>query len=70
MGRIVIVGYRPKPGKAEELRALAAEHVPILRAEGLVTDRPAVLMEARDGTLVRTQTKLYRIRSGRQSGGD
>ena len=52
MGRIVIVGYKPKPGKAEQLRALAKEHVDILRGEGLVTDRPAIVMEAKDGTLV------------------
>jgi len=52
MGRIVIVGYRPKPGKAEELRALTREHVGLLRAEGLATNRPAVIMEAKDGTIV------------------
>jgi hypothetical protein len=52
MGRIVIVGYKPKLGKAEQLRALAKEHVDILRREGLVTDRPPIVMEAKDGTLV------------------
>jgi hypothetical protein len=52
MGRIVIVGYKPKPGKNEELRALAREHVPILRDEGLVTDRAPIVMEAKDGTIV------------------
>ncbi|MGH9330054.1 MAG: putative quinol monooxygenase [Vicinamibacterales bacterium] len=52
MGRIVIVGYRPKPGKAEELRALTREHVEILRTEGLATDRAALVMEAKDGTVV------------------
>lgn len=52
MGRIVIVGYRPKPGKAEELRALTREHVGILRTEGLATDRPALAMEAKDGTVI------------------
>lgn len=52
MGRIVIVGYRPKLGKAEELRALTRDHVEILRTEGLVTDRAAVVMEAKDGTVV------------------
>jgi quinol monooxygenase YgiN len=52
MGRIVIVGYKPKPGNAEQLRALAKEHVDILRSEGLVTDRPPIVMEAKDGTLV------------------
>ncbi len=52
MGRIVIVAYRPKPGKRAELAALVAKHVDILRREGLVTDRPASVMRAKDGTLV------------------
>jgi quinol monooxygenase YgiN len=52
MGRIVIVGYKPKPGKAEVLKALMRTHVPRLRAEGLVTAREPILMEARDGTVV------------------
>ena len=52
MGLIVIVGYRPKPGKAEALLALVRSRVPRLRAEGLVTDRAPILMTAQDGTLV------------------
>jgi quinol monooxygenase YgiN len=52
MGRIVIVGYKPKPGKQSELRELAKEHVDILRREGLVTDRAPIVMEAADGTVV------------------
>ncbi len=52
MGHIVIVGYRPKPGKAEALRNLLSTHVPRLRAEGLVTDREPILMRASDGTFV------------------
>ena len=52
MGRIVIVGYKPKPGKADQLRALAREHVGILRREGLVTDRAPIVMEAKDGTVI------------------
>ncbi len=51
MGRIVIVGYRPKPGKAEALRSLASAHMQRLRAEGLVTPREAIIMEASDGTM-------------------
>jgi len=39
MGRIVLVGYKPKPGKESELEALMKTHLPILREEGLVTDR-------------------------------
>jgi quinol monooxygenase YgiN len=52
MGRIVIVAYRPKPGRADELRALMKTHVPRLRAAGLATDREAIAMESADGTIV------------------
>ena len=52
MGRIVIVAYKPKEGKAEALKALTKTHVPRLRKEGLVTDREVIMMEAADGTIV------------------
>ncbi len=52
MGRIVIACYKPKPGRRDALRALMASHLPTLRAEGLVTDRQPILMEAADGTLI------------------
>lgn len=52
MGRIVIVAYKPKSGKAEALKELTKNHVSRLKAEGLVTDREAVIMEAADGTIV------------------
>lgn len=49
---IVIVAYRPKPGCADALIALARDHVPFLQREGLVTDRVPVLARAADGTVV------------------
>ena len=52
MGRIVIVAYKPKPGKAEALKELTKTHVPRLKKEGLVTDREAVIMETTDGTII------------------
>jgi hypothetical protein len=52
MGRIVIVGYRPKTGKRDALRRLILDHVAILRSQGLVTDRIPITMEAQDGTIV------------------
>jgi hypothetical protein len=52
MGRMVIVAYRPKPGYEAELDVLVREHVPCLKALGLVTDRPAQAMRAKDGTVV------------------
>ncbi|QHS54362.1 hypothetical protein GWR56_01950 [Mucilaginibacter sp. 14171R-50] len=52
MGRVVIVAYQPKPGKAEDLKQLARTHVPRLRQEGLVTDREPVLLETGNGTVI------------------
>ena len=52
MGRIVIVGYKPKQGKNEALKALMKTHLPILKQEGLVTDRQSIMMEATDGTII------------------
>ncbi len=51
-GRIVIAGYKPKPGKEAELKALMNTHLPRLRAEGLVTDRESIIMQASDGTIL------------------
>jgi hypothetical protein len=50
--QIVIVAYKPKPGKEAELLQLTREHVPILRAEGLATDWPVTACRAADGTII------------------
>jgi hypothetical protein len=50
--RIVIACYRPKPDKAEALHGLMKEHLVILRGQDLVTDRPSIMMEAKDGTII------------------
>ncbi len=52
MGRMVIACYRPRPGKERDLLAVVREHIPVLRGQGLVTDRPATVMRAADGTLL------------------
>jgi hypothetical protein len=52
MGRMVIVAYRPKPECETELLGLCAEHLPLLRAEGLASSRPEALMRAEDGTVI------------------
>lgn len=52
MGDQVIVAYRPKPGREEALLALTRTHVAELRALGFATDRPALAMQAKDGTVV------------------
>jgi quinol monooxygenase YgiN len=52
MGRIVIVAYKPKEGKADALHLLVKTHVPRLRAENLVTGREPIIMETADGTII------------------
>jgi uncharacterized protein (TIGR01244 family) len=52
MGRTVIACYRPKPGSAAALDALASTHFARLYAQGLVTRRMPILMKARDATLL------------------
>lgn len=51
-GVVVVVAYRPKPGKDEELLQLVRSRVPALRKEGLVTDRAPTIMRSRDGTIL------------------
>ncbi len=51
-GVIVIVAYRPKVGKENELLDLVRSRVPTLRKENLVTDRVPMIMRARDGTII------------------
>jgi hypothetical protein len=52
MSDMVIVAYRPKPGQEAVTRQLVVGHVPQLQAWGLATDRPHLIMQAADGTLV------------------
>lgn len=49
---VVIACYRPRSGCAERLDELMADHVPILRSLGLVTDRAPIAARASDGTVV------------------
>ena len=51
-GVVVIVAYRPKPGKENELVDLVRSRVPTLRTENLVTDRAPTIMRSRDGTII------------------
>jgi hypothetical protein len=52
MGDMVIVAYRPKPGRADDLLALTRDHVPALRRLGLATDRPTLAMRSKEGIIV------------------
>jgi hypothetical protein len=49
---VVVVAYKPRPGKEADLLQLTREHLPLLRAEGLATDRPVTACQAKDGTIV------------------
>jgi len=51
-GVVVIVAYRPKPGKEKELLELVRSRVPTLRKEGLVTDRVPTIIRSRDGIII------------------
>ena len=51
-GIVVIVAYRPKPGKEKELVDLVRSRVPMLRKQNLVTDRVPTIMRTRDGTII------------------
>lgn len=50
--RIVMVGYKPLPGKEIELRQLMKNHVARLRKEGLVSDREPILMVSKSGVVI------------------
>ena len=52
MGRIVIAAFKPKPGQQALLRTVVAKHWRILLEQGLVTERPRVVMQAADGTVL------------------
>jgi quinol monooxygenase YgiN len=52
MGRTVIVGYKPKPGKEAALKELMKTHLPRLKEQGLVRNKASYIMEASDGTIV------------------
>ena len=52
MGRTVIVVYRPKKGKDAKLVEVIKDHLPVLRSQGLATDRKPIVMRAADGSIV------------------
>ena len=52
MGSISVACYKPKPGCDDALLELVRNHLPPLRAEGLVTDRASIVMRAGDGTVI------------------
>ena len=52
MGRIVIVAYKPLPGKDEELEKLVLDHFGILRNQNLVSDKKPLIMKTSGGELI------------------
>jgi hypothetical protein len=52
MERIVIVGYKPIPGKESELESLMKSHWDILNKEGLVSSRKSIICKAKNGTII------------------
>lgn len=52
MGSISVACYKPKPGCEEALPALVREHLPPLRAAGLVTPRESIVMRTADGAVI------------------
>jgi hypothetical protein len=52
MGSISIACYKPRPGSEPALLELVRNHLPPLRAEGLVTLRAPIVMRTADGTIV------------------
>lgn len=61
--RIVIALYKPKKGRAKALMKTVARHLPALRKARLVTRRPGILMQAKDGTLL----EIFEWRSERHT---
>ena len=52
MSMIAVASYKPKPGKEDAFLELLKQHIPTLRAEGLVSDRQTYSMRAADGTII------------------
>lgn len=49
MGILVITCFKPKEGKEAELLEVLKDHMPVLRKEGLVTDRSCYVMKSKNG---------------------
>ena len=52
MGSISVACYKPRPGFEQALLELVRNHLPPLRAQGLVTERAPIVMRTADGTIV------------------
>ncbi|MBS1518289.1 MAG: antibiotic biosynthesis monooxygenase [Bacteroidetes bacterium] len=52
MGVIVITCFKPKEGMENELLEVIKDHIPVLRKEGLVTDRICHVMRSSNGSIL------------------
>jgi quinol monooxygenase YgiN len=52
MRSISVACYKPRPGCEEALLELVRNHLPPLRAQGLVTERTPIVMRTAGGTIV------------------
>ena len=59
MPSISVACYKPRPGCVEALLELVRNHLPPLRSEGLVTDRPSIVMRTADGTIIEVFEWVY-----------
>jgi len=50
--KIAMAMYKPKKGKSEELKNILKEHLPTLRKMELITERPPLLLESENGTII------------------
>jgi len=59
MRSIPVACYKPRAGCEEALLELVRIHLPPLRSEGLVTDRPSIVMRTADGTIIEVFEWVY-----------
>jgi hypothetical protein len=52
MESISVACYKPRLGCGKALTELVRNHLPPLRAQGLVTERAPIVMRAADGTII------------------
>ncbi|MBL8006708.1 MAG: hypothetical protein JNJ56_04205 [Ignavibacteria bacterium] len=52
MGIIVITCFKPKQNMDSELLDVIRDHMPVLRKEGLVTDRECIVMKSKNGNII------------------
>ncbi|MFZ1323159.1 MAG: hypothetical protein WAT71_16490 [Ignavibacteria bacterium] len=52
MGILVIACFKPKEGKENELLVVIKDHMPVLRKEGLITDRECIVMRSENGSIL------------------